>query len=201
MSEEQQVEQKILAAAKKVFYRRGYFGSRMQEIADEAGINKAMLHYYFRSKDKLFETTINEALSKLFDRMDEIFEYEGGFESKLKKFVHNYISAIRENPHLPAFIIHEMYHNRERFEQKIFDHTATKKKKFLVLVEEEIEKGNIKDIPPEHVLVNVISLCIFPFVGRPIMEMLNVIAPNKFDEFIEKRIEILPELIFNGIRK
>ncbi|MFP4528718.1 MAG: TetR/AcrR family transcriptional regulator [Candidatus Kapaibacterium sp.] len=197
---EEQVEEKILAAAKKIFYQRGYFGARMQEIANEAGINKAMLHYYFRSKDKLFEKILDEALYKLFARMGEIATSKGNFEIKIRGFIRNYVTTLKENPHIPAFIIHELYHNRERFKDKLLTDATGMIDHFVDLIRREIDEGRIRDIPPEQIMINLISLCVFPFVGRPLMEAMGLIPDNDFDKFIDQRIELLPDFFFNGIK-
>ena len=110
-------EGKILDAAKKVFTKKGMYGARMQEIADEAGINKALLHYYFRSKDKLFDAIFHEAFHDFVPRAFKSFKSEMPFEDKLSLFVSNYIDIIIENPYLPLFIINEINQKPERLGQ------------------------------------------------------------------------------------
>ncbi len=107
-------EEKILEAAKEVFLKKGFDGARMQEIADTAGINKAMLHYYFRTKDRLFEHIFVTAISNIFPKVGGIFISDAPFEDKIRAFIRDYLSFILQNPFLPIFILHEMSANPER---------------------------------------------------------------------------------------
>ena len=99
---DQSTEQIILEAAKKVFVRKGMAGARMQDIADEAGINKALLHYYFRNKEKLFEMIFMEAAEKFFPRINAIFDSDQPLFEKIESFCEEYISVVMENPYLPC---------------------------------------------------------------------------------------------------
>src|SRR5690606_40702738 len=104
-------EEKIFEAAFKVFQSKGFTGARMQEIADEAGINKAMLHYFFRSKEKLFEAVFMKAFGKLAPQINEIFNSDDDLFEKIRKFTASYITFVIEYPFLPQFIIQEMNNN------------------------------------------------------------------------------------------
>src|SRR6187402_2554521 len=97
----QGAQEKILAAARKVFTTKGMAGARMQDIADEAGINKALLHYYFRDKDKLFETIFMEEAQRFFPKINAIFQSDDPLFEKIEKFVNEYIDEMQENPYLP----------------------------------------------------------------------------------------------------
>src|SRR5215831_5817845 len=100
-------EKRILAAAKKVFLTKGMDGARMQDIADAAGINKALLHYYFRSKEKLFEKIFTEAMSGLFPKINSILESEQTVFEKIEMICGEYIDQIQQTPYLPMFILSE----------------------------------------------------------------------------------------------
>ena len=112
MNDKSETEQKIFEAARDVFHRRGFDGARMQEIADKAKINKALLHYYYRSKDKLFEAVFREALKRIGPIMFEALDREIPLEKKLKMFVSNYIDLVTKHPFIPGFIMHEMHTNK-----------------------------------------------------------------------------------------
>src|SRR5258706_4583523 len=101
-------EERILDAARKVFVRNGMSGARMQDIADEAGINKALLHYYFKNKRKLFEEIFMEAADELFPRINKIFRSEESLFVKIERFCDEYISVVLENPYLPLFVLNEL---------------------------------------------------------------------------------------------
>lgn len=101
MAQERNTEELIIEAAKKIFVKRGLAGARMQDIADEAGINKAMLHYYYRNKEKLFEIVFNEAFSKVIGRLGNILNQPMPLEEKIRTLVEHYITNIAETPYLP----------------------------------------------------------------------------------------------------
>jgi len=140
-------EQMILLAAKKVFVRKGYTGSTMQEIANEAGINKSLLHYYFRSKEKLFNAVFHEAFKNFIPRVGEIMTSEPPFFDKIEAFVGIYINLLMENTYLPGFILQEINRNPDKlihFFQKI----GVQMQLIVQLIEEEINSGNIYFIYP-----------------------------------------------------
>ena len=105
MTEELSTEEKILKAAEEVFMRDGYDGSRMQDIADVAGINKALLHYYFRSKDKLFEKVFDAKIQGFFPKVDVVFNQDILFIDKIYFFIEGYMELLRKNPYLPLFVL------------------------------------------------------------------------------------------------
>ncbi len=108
-------ENQILIAAREVFIAKGIDGARMQEIADRAGINKALLHYYFRSKDKLFDAVFSEIAVNLFPAMKQVLEAELGIKEKVTFFVKIYLKTLNENPFIPAFVINTLNTNPDRF--------------------------------------------------------------------------------------
>lgn len=193
-------EKKILASAKKVFTKKGYDGTRMQEIADEAQINKALLHYYFRSKDKLFERIFDDALADFGPRLIGVFQSDKPLEVTIWEFVDNYISFMQLNPHIPMFILREVQNNPEKIVNKLpnFDIAKTKLNKIL---NEEIEKGNIIDISIMEFFLNIISLCVFPIAAKNIMKGVFDVNEAEYKEFYERRKKTIPLLIMNGIKK
>ncbi len=194
-------EQNILKAAKKVFVEKGMAGARMQEIANEAGINKALLHYYFRSKEKLFEAVFTEILSKLIPNISELLLSKLPLFEKIEKFAEHYIDTLLENPSIPVFILHELNRDPEGIARKIKS-LGIQPKVFINEVKSEIEKGTIIQIDPFHLIVNLLSMCIFPIVSQPILR--HIIFEEKEDvylAFIEQRKKEVPEFIINAIRK
>jgi AcrR family transcriptional regulator len=168
---EKSTEEKILAAAKKVFISKGMSGARMQDIADEAGINKALLHYYFRNKEKLFEVIFLEAAQKLFPAINVVFESDIPLFQKLERFCEEYITVMSENPYLPLFVLNEINQDPETFLTKIWGkQNLPRPKKFLEQIEKEIKKGTIKRISPLQLLMNLISMTIFPFVAKSMFQ-------------------------------
>ena len=114
MVKELKTENRIVEAAKAVFIKKGMDGARMQEIANEAGINKALLHYYFRTKDKLFEKVFSIAFKEVFTDIYEAIYGITDFEEFLESFIRNYILFIKQRPFIPSFVIHELNRNPDR---------------------------------------------------------------------------------------
>ncbi len=111
---EDSAERKILEASKRIFQRKGMYGARMQEIADEAGINKALLHYYFRSKDKLFDAVFQDAAKSFFSKIRELINVEKPLFEKIEYFVEQYLELLMKNSFIPVFIISEVHQNPDR---------------------------------------------------------------------------------------
>jgi TetR/AcrR family transcriptional regulator len=195
-------EQKILAAAKKIFVMKGMAGARMQDIADEAGINKALLHYYFRSKEKLFEVIFMEAAQKLFPRINEIFNSDQPLFEKIESFCSEYISVVMENPYLPLFVLNEINQDPEYFLGKFWvGKTKPDPTKFLQQIEKEVKKGTIKRISPLHLLMNLISMTIFPFVAKPMFQRNLGLDEMQFRAVMEQRKSEIPRFIIDSIKK
>ncbi|MBL7733163.1 MAG: TetR/AcrR family transcriptional regulator [Chitinophagaceae bacterium] len=195
-------EEKILAAARKVFTTKGMTGARMQDIADEAGMNKALLHYYFKDKDKLFENVFLAEAQKFFPKINAIFNSEETLFDKIRNFVSEYIDEILSNPDLPWFVLNEMNRDPEQFLFKVWGkENLPKPAKLLAQVEQEVKAGIIKPISPVHLLMNMISLTIFPFVGKPMFLYNLRISEKQFREIMEQRKKEIPEFIINAIKK
>ena len=199
---EKSTEEKILAAAKKVFIAKGMYGARMQDIADEAGINKALLHYYFRSKEKLFEVIFLEAAQKLFPKINSIFESDIPLFQKIENFAEEYITIMSENPYLPLFVLNEVSQDPEIFIQKMWGkQNLPKPKIFLDQIEKEVRKGTIKKISPLHLLINLISLSIFPFVAKPMIQFTLGLDELQFRNVMEQRKKEVSKFIIDSIKK
>lgn len=127
---DQSTEEKILLAARKVFLNKGMDGARMQDIADEAGINKALLHYYFRSKDKLFEHIFLEVASSMLPRIFTIFQSDDPLFVKIEKFCETYISQEIKTPYVPIFILNEVNRQPQAFLKKVLGSTGRQLKSY-----------------------------------------------------------------------
>jgi AcrR family transcriptional regulator len=194
-------EGQILAAAESVFHKKGMDGARMQEIADGAGINKAMLHYYYRSKQLLFEAVFSNAFSLLAPQLNKILNDDSSIEEKVKNFTHNYISFISQHPYIPNFIIQELNRNPNFFEI-IQQNTAFPTiKKFKKQVAAEVEQGILKPIDGEQLFINIISLNVFPFVATPLLKGFLKIDDKGFKKLMEQRKTAVSEFIINSIKK
>jgi len=197
---DENTEEQILDAAKNVFQTKGMDGARMQEIADKAGINKAMLHYYYRSKQLLFEAVFKNAFSLLAPQLNAILNDDSTIEEKVKKFTSNYISFIIKHPYLPNFIIQELNRNPEFIlklkENKGFPNLD----KFKKQVENEVENGIIKYISAEQLFINILALNIFPFVAKPLIMAFTSSDDKTYNQLMEDRKTEVSNFIINSIK-
>jgi len=193
-------EDRILKAAKEVFIAKGFDGARMQEIADTAEINKALLHYYFRNKDKLFEAVFEESLLQIGPMVLSFVNEPIPLEVKIWKIVDEYIEIIRKNPKLPLFILNEIHVNPDRvlsfLNISAFLDTAVLQDQLNM----ETDENDLKRIDVKHFVVNILSMTIFPFIGKPIMQKTLKIEDDDWEEFLEERKRIIPQTIMNWIK-
>ena len=196
--EERSTEKIILNAARKVFLQKGFDGARMQNIADEAGINKALVHYYFRSKEKLFDAIFLEVFSAFFPKISEVIVSDISFEKKIAFFVDKYIDMLTANPFLPIFMLHEMHRNPDKIVQLMKKSGIDISKSFGLLIDNG-PTGKGKD-GMRHFIINLLALCVFPFVARPIIKgMLFNNDDKEIAKFFSERKTIITELLINSI--
>ncbi len=165
-------EERILEAAKKVFMKYGLYGARMQDIADTAGINKALLHYYFRNKEKLFDHVFDGALSKYFQQMEVFSDKSLPLIERINRYIDQMIDFLTEYPQMSIFIIKEISTNPELFHDKVHKIKNHKSTSLIAVLKESIELKEIPDIDPVIFLMNLHSLCAYPFVASPIFKVI-----------------------------
>lgn len=200
-SDQSSTEIKIFEAAREVFQAKGLEGARMQEIADRADINKSMLHYYYRSKEKLFEKVYKLSIIKLIPQVAGLLNRDLPLDQKIRLFVTKYIEIIKANPDIPLFVLHEMNKNPGRLKTFMLHEIGKKVQPFIEQIEEERKKGNTIDLPAEQVLVNMMSLMLFPFIARPVIQSILEMDEQAFNRFIEARQDFLPEFIVGWVMK
>ena len=193
-------EDKILAAAKKIFIREGMAGARMQDIADEAGINKALLHYYFKNKEQLFERVLKEAIGRFIPKVKELLLSEISVYEKIEVFCHEYIAMAVENPYIPLFVLSEVNRQPEVFIRKMFADGLPDFSIFVRQMEQEIEGGRMRKISPVQLLMNMMGMCVFPFVGKPILQALMGLDELQFRMTMEQRKQQVAAFVLNSIR-
>ncbi len=193
-------EEKILVAAQSVFIKKGMDGSRMQEIADEAGINKALLHYYFRSKQKLFEAIFSKVFKQIFPDLKNLLFSEKPIQEKLGTFIEKYIDLLMKNPFLPTFVLKEINRDPE-FLASILKKQGVNPEDILQLIDKEMEKGTIRKFDPRDLMINILALSIFPFAARPLMQiMFFENNPKAYKQFLIQRKKSVREFILNSIQ-
>lgn len=197
---DQNTEERIVQAAEKVFIEKGMAGARMQQIADEAGINKALLHYYYRSKEKLFEIVFKTAAKIFIPNIITVFKGDDDFFTKIRLFVNNYLDVMERYPHIPGFVLHELSNRPENLVNTVTSLGIDIS--FIIReIEEEMDKGNIRPMDPRQLIINVISLCVFPVVAKPMVTGILLQGDQKaYDQILKDRRTHIPDFIINSIK-
>ena len=196
-------EQKILQAATTVFLEKGHDGARMQEIADRAGINKALLHYYFRSKQGLFRTVFKKEFQLMLTSIFGLISPTDNFEEFLEKFIAGYLENISSRKNIMRFILWELDKSPQEVASwffEIFEKGGFPGNPIIMRVEKAIKDGEIKSVDPTNFVISLLGMCVFPFVAEPMLKHLlpdfNIDAPD----FLKNRTKAIVELIFSDPR-
>ena len=192
-------EQAILAAAKEEFLDKGFDGARTTSIARNAGVTHAMLHYYFKTKEQLFERIFHETMGMLVEGILDVFtQNEKPFKQRMAEALDIHFEVIRQNPRLPLFMIREVASRPERFDI-IKNVISTFAGSLLITMQHDIDQavsnGEISPIDATTLLLDMVSLNVFPFIAKPLFEAatgLNLNADSKFWDLRKKEnIEII----------
>jgi len=207
-SRDKDTEREILDAARTVFLRRGTAGARMQEIAREAGVNQALLHYYFRTKERLSAAVFQQIASRLFPALVQTLGADISLDEKIEAIVAVYLDNISQNPFVPGYLISELHHHPERVQQLLASAIGTSPltvmpalmKQLEKQIDERVRAGTMRRIQPQQLVLNIVSLCIFPFAARPMLTIAFGFDDAAFSRFIAQRRKELPEFIRNALR-
>ena len=195
--------EKIFRAASEIFEEKGYSGARMQEVADKAGVNKALLHYYFRSKEQLFKEVYMALQKKMFEKIISILREDLPFKEKIKKFLDEHIEFMIKNQRLPLFLLNEMSQNPELIESiretvrfndlrtMIYDRHA-----------KEMKAYGIKKSDMSQLMVTIISFSVFPALAY---DMITLLMPElkerkRFNEYMRERKDFASDLLFTALK-
>lgn len=192
---------KILDAARIVFHRAGFDGARMQDIADGAGINKALVHYYFRSKDELFEAVFQESFRTNFKPIIEVMQLDLPLEEKVTRFVDAYIRTIQIHPYIPGFVIHELNRNPDRMAAMAVSMNRGAVATFLDQLKQGMDAGLYRPMDPRQALVSLLSMMLFPFIAAPVMKGVFNLDTVAYHHFIEARKADIPRMFFAMIKQ
>jgi AcrR family transcriptional regulator len=185
-------EEKIKEAARVVFTRNGYAATRVRDIAAEADINVALVNYYFRSKEKLFELIMAETIQKLFDKIQPVIYNETtGIIEKIEVIAGHYIDLLLENPDFPLFIVNEIMSGSNKLplmtqNGKVFLNSHFAKQ--LVALKQE---GKI-DFHPLQLMMNILGMIVFPFLARPLILGSGALKDDEFRKIVEDRKKLIP---------
>lgn len=201
-------EQKILVAARFEFAERGVEGARMQAIADRAGVNKALLHYYFRSKEKLFQLVFKDMAHALWHDVRAITERDGeaaDLRALIGSLVTAYITTFAANPEIPRMLMHELAAGGVHMEgvvEEVMSVMGNLTSTLISLVKKEHGSGRIRRFEPVHLMMNIIGMCIATFFFQPVARAIES-KRGKFIEFdrafYQKRVDIIVETVCDGI--
>lgn len=189
---EPNTEEKIKAAAARLFTTRGFAATRTRDIAAEAGINLALLNYYFRSKENLYRIIMAENFQVFFRGALQIFQnQEAGVEEKISQLVDYYIGRLLENPDIPSFIINELRSNPNTLIQQLGMNEALKESKIFSQIRQYLEeKGS--DMEPVHFILNLLGMTIFPFLAAPVFQSALGLEKEQFSQLLVQRKKMIP---------
>ncbi|MDR2682533.1 MAG: TetR/AcrR family transcriptional regulator [Dysgonamonadaceae bacterium] len=197
-------EQTILLAAEKLFIEKGYTGTRTTEIAEAAGVNHAMLHYYFRTKENLFDRIFNRKTAQMMDSFLQVFDNDLPFFEQLKLGIEKHFDFIVQDPALPFFVLRELIQNEERknvVRGKFVPIALQIMKRLAVSMREEMAKGTIRPVHPQDLLLNIVSLNVFSFVSLQLFyDVKDQSQSAVFKQFLEQRKNNNIETIINSIK-
>jgi TetR/AcrR family transcriptional regulator len=199
MTKRKNVEQDIVDAARVVFQKNGFRDATMRDIANEADINMAMLHYYFRSKDNLFSIIFQEAFRSQYEKIEKIvLNNKLDIFEKIRIIIDEYVTFFDVNPTIPQFIIREAIRNPEKIGEMMKKNInpLVTFKLFSKQLQECNEKGIIREISAFTLLLNIISLCVFPIIAKPVI--VEIIGENIFNAEVRKKE--IAEFVINSIK-
>lgn len=189
-------EDRIKAAARKVFHQKGYAGTRTRDIAEEAGINHAMLNYYFRSKEKLFEMVMMETMAQFFKGVNLMLNDEStSLDEKIDLIVSNYVDLLLKEPELPTFILNEVRPNPQAFVEQNPIKEALTHSVLTRQYAEAVARGEITEPNLMQAILNVIGLVIFPFIAKPILTSIVNIPEEQYKALMLQRKTLIPQWI------
>ena len=191
-------EQLIKDTATRVFFKEGRLLATTQEIADAAGVNRTLLHYYFRSRDVLFNMVFKEALSKLRARLHSVIASQGIFRVKIENFINAFFDELTDSPYLETFIVLQINQHPDTFGELFIKLPggSERLKNFLKEIQHEMELGNIHEMKPIHFFINLFSLMSYPFVAKPLYQNMFELSDNAYKKILSERKRVIMTVLF-----
>lgn len=194
-------EQRIFEAAQMVFLQKGLADTTMQDIANQAGISRTSLHYYFRNKEKLFEGILSQALDNVLPKINQTINKEIPLVEKIIEIAHNYLDLLNNNEQLPGFITLELRRDPDLVIGYIIKRSTTIN--FDVVEKQmriEIAEGKVREFDLSQMVISVVGLCVFPFICKPVLDNLFLFKQDvDFNSFITERKTVVAEIISNWL--
>ncbi len=198
---DKQTEERIFEAATEVFIEKGLDGSRIQDIADRAGMNKSLLHYYYRSKDRLFDAVFEMIAMKMLKKFAPVFEGDLTLEEKIRFFFREHLSFLQKNPRLPAFLLNEVNRHPERIRKFLANINIENLWKMLYdQHKDELDQYNITREKMPQIITTMASLTVFPFAAKMLLVELFGKAGIKFDDYIEERKTFAADFMISALK-
>ncbi|MFT3946810.1 MAG: TetR family transcriptional regulator [Agriterribacter sp.] len=183
-------EEKIREAARKVFTQKGYAATRTRDIAEEAGLNLALLNYYFRSKEKLFEIIMQEKMEQFFGIITPVLlDQDTTLEEKIEQVTTRYIDMLLQNPDMPIFVLSEIRNNTGLF-KKMQVGKLLQSSQFVRQLKEKQPH-----IQPLHFIISMLGMIVFPFISKPVFQSVGMLNEQSFTAMMEERKKLLPKWI------
>ena len=185
-------ETKIKAAARAVFHKKGFAGTRTRDIAEKAKLNLALITYYFRSKEKLFQLIMVETLTEFNQAMGEVFNNETTtLETKIQLISEKYIDLIIAEPEMPIFIMNEIRSHGAEILEKLPANTILQSS-FIKQYQQAVKDKIIMEPNPLHFLMNITGLIVFPFINSPILKKVGKLNDRQFNKLMQERKKLIP---------
>jgi AcrR family transcriptional regulator len=189
---ESTTEERIKEAARKLFTLKGFAATRTRDIAEEAGINLALLNYYFRSKQKLFDLVMLENFQEFIRGITVNFTDETmTFDQRIEKIVVAYVDMLIRLPDLPMFILNEIRGNPSKIAARLQAELAPMRQNFFKQLIASNKEGKT-NLDPFHFVANLVGLTVFPFIARPILQRVTEVTEKQFEQYMQDRKELVP---------
>lgn len=191
-------EERIKEAARKVFTEKGYAATRTRDIAEESGLNLALINYYFRSKENLFNIIMVENLQLfvgsilpiLNDRSTSLYE-------KVEQLADHYIDMLIANPNIPVFMVNVVSNNPTELMNKLGGPTLRGTTYIEVQFAELMSKKKNVAYSPMHLFMNMVSLTVFPFIAAPLIKAKNSLSQEEYVKLMMERKKLIPVWVKN----
>jgi AcrR family transcriptional regulator len=186
-------EAKIKKAARSVFHKNGFAATRTRDIAEEAGINLALLNYYFRSKQKLFDIIMLETLERFIQSFGPAVNNEHtSLEDKVRFISSSYIDLFVKEPEVPLFIMRELRSNPAHLFKYFNPKKIIMNSFFAKQYQETVKKGTAPPVHILHFIMNLIGLTVFPFIARPMLKGMGDLSDGQFNKLMNERKQLIP---------
>jgi AcrR family transcriptional regulator len=195
-----EVQRKIINTARELFVKKGFKGTTVRDIATESGTNVAMVNYYFRSKEKLFDAIFEEAFSILSEKIFYWIDLDLPFNERIRNWVYSYYDVLLEYPYLPLFVMNELSVNPYKLSKRFYKYPYMLFVKITGLLKTEEAKGTIRPVSVPDLLLNIISLSIFPFVASPIISQFLNMQEKQYMELVDKHREQVVDFIIRALK-